>query len=374
MKTKTTITGVWLMCIAMLSAAPQEMPQRITMELVTTAPPSISLPNAASQATVPADVKIFASNYVCVINAKDETRLKQLIHPACLKALSDGPPAFMKRLLDKEFREAIPHSYQLNVLPVTLDETLFFSEMVSYPVRPTQQLVIAFDPAPNKSTTRIRYAVQTEGNWFLVLGCPKMQATAGSEQAKPAQQERPVKNQAALVELFQRYCDAIHRQDAIGAMAMQSKSLNKERDLKAPSAMKIGQHVVPLRFEVLKTTEADHTCSMNLRGWFKPVQGGDVAGEITVTFIQDDGGWKIQSTVLNLSSFDGNRPAGTDDAAQMMRAKQLVAGLDAPLRAELKQLLQQGQKVTAIKRCAKATGENLATALAMMQILEGKSQ
>ena len=175
--------------------------------------------------------------------------------------------------------------------------------------------------------------------------------------------------------VWQRYCEAMQRSDAPGATALQSNQLNKDRDLSKPLSMKLGQHMIPRRFEILRKTTTGDKCIMEFRGWFQTEKGGDeAAGLLTATLLAEDGGWKVHSTLLNLDSFEKPANAPADDAAQLERAKKLAAGLAAPLHAELKQLLQQGKYLPACKRYVQATGENLPTAQAVIQLLEKESQ
>ena len=58
------------------------------------------------------------------------------------------------------------------------------------------------------------------------------------------------------------------------------------------------------------------------------------------------------------------------DAAEQARARELAAGVDAPLAAELRTLLQSGRRIDAIRRYRQATGEGLAMSRRVVELLE----
>ena len=184
------------------------------------------------------------------------------------------------------------------------------------------------------------------------------------------------KVQTGLVKLFQSYCDAIHHGDAKAAVSLQSKELNHERNLNEPLSMKMGQHVIPRRFEVLKATIDHGNRGLKLRGWFMPEKGtNDVPGEIEAVFVQEEGGWKLQSTMLKLDSFPKEKPGQADDpdAERLENAKGLVAKMDASLKAEIKQMMENGKKLDACKRVRDATGADLPTAFQIINMIHEES-
>jgi len=74
-------------------------------------------------------------------------------------------------------------------------------------------------------------------------------------------------------------------------------------------------------------------------------------------------------TPATLAKFRDKRIQDTKDA---QRARELLAKLRDPLLAELKQLVSQGRKATAITRYNKASGESLGIARHLIELLEAQ--
>ena len=76
-------------------------------------------------------------------------------------------------------------------------------------------------------------------------------------------------------------------------------------------------------------------------------------------------------TAEGLAAFRSARQA---TAAQEARAHTLTAGLAAPLRAEIMALLKDGRRIDAMRRYAAASGEDLAMARRVIDLLEGEAK
>ena len=63
------------------------------------------------------------------------------------------------------------------------------------------------------------------------------------------------------------------------------------------------------------------------------------------------------------------RLAGLEREKEAVRVEALAAGMDEALRAELNALLAAGDRIAAMRRYAEASGEDLATARAIIGVL-----
>jgi hypothetical protein len=231
-----------------------------------------------------------------------------------------------------------------------------------------------------KPTIIKKETTMKRNNWclalMLVANLTLHPARAQTETKPSESQATTDRQQSVLVKLFQSYCDAIHHGDPKAAMALQSKELNSQRNLNEPLTMKLGQHVIPHRFEVLKTTIKDGNSRLKLRGWFTPEHGTkDAAGEIEAVFVQEEGAWKLQSTTFKLDSSPEEKPGQADnlDAERLKQAKGLIDKMDASLKSEIKQMVEKGERLNACKRIREATGADLLTAFEMVNIIQDVS-
>jgi hypothetical protein len=100
---------------------------------------------------------------------------------------------------------------------------------------------------------------------------------------------------------------------------------------------------------------------------------GANSGVTIVRYLRHDGGrWFYIVPCPTPEAIEMFRQARIERQKQAIRVEALVAGMDAGLRAELIALLAAGKRIAAMRRYAKASGEDLATARAIVGVLGPK--
>ncbi len=167
-----------LVTIAMAVTAASLRQYKALITVVVLSAALAGLPNSASAhpaekvaATTPEQL---AQLFVKAVRSKDPANIKALIHPAVLVCANETTREYFDYILDKDLEDAPSENYKITVtetannsLPPGLPEGLF-----QYPVKPTRQFQIDWNPTAYKSVTVIRAVAAQNGKWFLVYPCP----------------------------------------------------------------------------------------------------------------------------------------------------------------------------------------------------------
>ena len=129
-------------------------------------------PVADDTASTPA-FKAFEESYIAAVNTKDRAKLTVMLHPhsaadfATDKALAD-------MFFQSRFSETVPAEHKTIVTVIPAAQPLPFAEMgFSFPVRPTHQFDLSFNPTPNHLASITGYIVFKDGKWLEVAPIKK---------------------------------------------------------------------------------------------------------------------------------------------------------------------------------------------------------
>jgi hypothetical protein len=122
------------------------------------------------------------------INAKDTVRLVQLIHPQCRACMTSENADVYQDVFARRLRDPIPQEYRLSVRPIQANAPLPFSDMVTYPVRPTHVVQIDFQTGPHRNKSLLIQIAEEGGQWYEILPCPTPDAVKRFREGKIAQQ------------------------------------------------------------------------------------------------------------------------------------------------------------------------------------------
>ena len=125
-------------------------------------------PASAKIAASP-EFKAFVDSYVLAINSKDREKLKACLHTKSLPILANDKE-FSDNWFKNRFSNAIPAKRDVFVTTIARDAALPFAQFgVVFPVRPTHQVQISFDTAPNKKTGVVAWLVMENDKWLEVV-------------------------------------------------------------------------------------------------------------------------------------------------------------------------------------------------------------
>ncbi|MEP6938031.1 MAG: hypothetical protein ABI871_08170 [Chthoniobacterales bacterium] len=120
-----------------------------------------------------ANFQAFLAAYISAVNSRNIAKLAELAHPKCLVVVTPQNKDFYDYWFTKETRRNIPPDCKLTVTVIPADGALPFENIVSYPIRPTHQIQLDFDYAPNKSVSVIRQLVHEGDKWYEVIPAKK---------------------------------------------------------------------------------------------------------------------------------------------------------------------------------------------------------
>ena len=138
--------------------------------------------------------KELADNLIVALNSKDTPRLRALIAPKSLACFDKSRQPYLDNWFHRQFRIPIGKDYQLTVAKLPPDYS-GKSTRVTFPLAPTHMLMISYDHAGARKTSR-RLIGQQDSQWRLVLGCPTDLTTAKfnrSQQIRALASERAEK-------------------------------------------------------------------------------------------------------------------------------------------------------------------------------------
>ena len=129
----------------------------------------------------------FVQRYVAAVNAKDAAAMKQLLHPGTMACITPETAVFFDDAFQRRFRHTIPAGHRLSVGAIGGAEPLLFEDMLTYPVRPTHVVQIAFETNTRTGAVLMIQVVQENAGWQEVLPCPKPEALAKFREAREEQ-------------------------------------------------------------------------------------------------------------------------------------------------------------------------------------------
>jgi hypothetical protein len=126
----------------------------------------------AQNATVPADVKAFAAQYVAAFNAKNEARLLSLNLPQSRACITPANKDIYDSLLFMQMRGRIPPSYLLSLMPVNEGNLKALADVEYFPVKPERELHIDYQyPETNDGGQIVLWLVRENGRWMADFPC-----------------------------------------------------------------------------------------------------------------------------------------------------------------------------------------------------------
>ena len=134
--------------------------------------------------------KELVTRYVAAVNAKDTGKLKELVHPKCLAAITDETRSFYDFIFLSEFKQTIPDGYKVRVNAVRQDQLDSMVGFATFPIQPTHTIQVEWFPTPNNTQARVIFAVQDGGKWFDVLPVPTAE-TLQRFRTKKETEQRP---------------------------------------------------------------------------------------------------------------------------------------------------------------------------------------
>ncbi len=139
--------------------------------------------------------------YVVAVNAKDLTRLKQLVHPDCLACINNENSDFYDNYFAIEMNEPIPDNLvAIDVTPIDKG-TLLMEDAFSYPVRPTHWMQVNINRGPLDSKSILRQIVKLEDKWLIVVPCPTLQTVERFRKTKIKKEKQKERARILLQEL-----------------------------------------------------------------------------------------------------------------------------------------------------------------------------
>jgi hypothetical protein len=113
--------------------------------------------------------KAFLGDYVAAINAKDREKLKACVQPKS-QALMSADKTLAENWFKNRFTNPIPADRKVSVTTIAADAELPFAQFgVAFPVRPTNQIQISFNTAPNSQTGVVAFLILEGGKWLEVV-------------------------------------------------------------------------------------------------------------------------------------------------------------------------------------------------------------
>ena len=164
--------------------------------------PKQSAPQTSLEsANAPTSEDAFVKAFVSAINAKDASKLKSLMHSKCRAAVTDANREFFDEMLKGDLDLEIPADYSITVTPIAPDDPLPFTQMVTYPARPTHTVQIDYEESDTKGVTLIRWVVVEESGWWLCQPIPTAEAMAKRREMKNENRRRQARAAELKAEL-----------------------------------------------------------------------------------------------------------------------------------------------------------------------------
>src|ERR1700683_4828291 len=134
----------------------------------------------------------FAQNLIAALESKDPARVKTLIHPQVLacKNLAE----YFDLMKEREFKSLPFPGYRVSfiALPRNFKVPFLPPDKFTFPVQPTYQLQIDWQPTANSLASLVHFIAEKDGAWWLVYPCPH---DAGIQLARQMVRSRPTPTQ-----------------------------------------------------------------------------------------------------------------------------------------------------------------------------------
>lgn len=170
---------------------------------------------ASEDKQTPTDAqRAFVEEYVKAINEKDESQLKQLMHPESRKCLNSLNEVYYHDQFQALFFFNIPENYVAEIKELSDTDKAYFKQQnqigpkigYHYPVNWTHRLDISYYTDSTLAHGRgfIRFLVKEGDNFYEVYGCPTSEFVAEYRKIKNDQKTEYFKKEKALLEDYQR--------------------------------------------------------------------------------------------------------------------------------------------------------------------------
>jgi hypothetical protein len=168
---------------------------------------SVSGIGAATAQPADATQRALVERYVSAVKSQDLGALKNVYDPASLRCITPDTDDYFNFIFAQELRYGaqLGNGYILTRFDPADSNSLAFSEMGGMspnPVQPTHEFQIdtSFD-SNNHSLTIQRLAVEHDGNWFIVLGCPTPKAVEFFRQRRADGEQQKARAEQLVTEL-----------------------------------------------------------------------------------------------------------------------------------------------------------------------------
>jgi len=119
----------------------------------------------------PADIKVFASQYVTAFNSKDPRQLLALQHPQALACITPANKDYYDGALAMQMRDSIPANYTVSVMTPNEGNLKALESMgMRWPLKPEQEVHIDYQQGEDAGGVDI-WLVKENGRWFGDFPC-----------------------------------------------------------------------------------------------------------------------------------------------------------------------------------------------------------
>lgn len=131
-----------------------------------------SLPAFPQSASVPPDVRAFATQYVAAFNSGDTAQLESLYLPQSQACITPATSDVYDFVLSKQMRDPVPPGYILSFAPVNEGNLKALAGQEYFPVKPERELHIDYQyPDSNDGGLLVIWLVHQNGRWIADFPC-----------------------------------------------------------------------------------------------------------------------------------------------------------------------------------------------------------
>lgn len=177
-----------------------------------------------AQTEHPQQPEAFARTFIDALHSKQPARRLEIIHSRSRACITPQNRPYYDWMFTRQEKYAVSGHYRATVTPLRQDAPLPGDSQSAYPVRPTHQMQIDFEPGAYKSASMIVLIAPDGVRWREVLACPsgnvvaraRSSAAESAERGQKAQllvRQMPGPLRAELMDLLKagRRVDAIRR-------------------------------------------------------------------------------------------------------------------------------------------------------------------
>jgi len=155
--------------------------------------------SAGAQERSPGKPELLAKSFVEAVNSHVLAQRVAILHPSSKACINAGTEPYFSWIFSRQMKYVIPPAaYRVSIqqLPAS-----WADGNLGYPLRPTHQIQIDFDTAPNRSTSVVLAAVRDGERWYEVLPCPGPEAIAGAQRSTAELQRQDEAARKAVAEI-----------------------------------------------------------------------------------------------------------------------------------------------------------------------------